>query len=132
MGKEKKTDAAICIGGRELKLRLNMAALEDIEAQYGTLGGLLDALAEGERAMEALLDALAILANGELMAMGEEPDVTAAWLRCQLRPGQLAAAQRAMQAAIAEGMRIEVDDADGDGPVDVLLEEIEAKKNTAR
>ena len=132
MDRGRKQEARIRVGGRELGMRLNMAALEDIEAQYGTLGGLLDALADGERAMEALLDALAILANGELMAIGEEPDVTAAWLRCQLRPGQLAAAQRAMQAAIAEGLRIEGDDADGDGPVDVLLEEIEAKKNTAR
>ena len=132
MDAQREKGACIRIGARALRLRLNMAALEDIEAQYGTLGGLLDALASGERALEAMYDALAILANGELQAQEKDPDVTPAWIRCRMRPGQIGAAQAAMQAAIAEGMRMEEGDADGDGPVDVVLEEIESKKNTAR
>lgn len=132
MESRKEKEPRIRIGGRELRLRLNMAALEDIEAQYGTLGGLIDAMANGERALEAMYDALAILANGEMQAQGKDPDVTAAWIRCRMRPGQLGAAQAAIQAAIAEGMRMEEGDADEDGPVDVVLEEIEAKKNSAR
>lgn len=132
MGKQKGKGACIRMGGRELRLRLNMAALEDIEAQYGTLGGLIDAMANGERALEAMYDALAILSNGEMQAQGKDPDLTAAWIRCWMRPGQLGAAQAAIQAAIAEGMRMEEGDADEDGPVDVVLEEIEAKKNSAQ
>ena len=133
MDAQREKGACIRIGGRALPLALNMAALERIDARFGSFEQMLGAMEEtGAKDSGCLLEIAAILACGAQEMRDEAPDVTAEWLRRHARPGQLVALSRAVGEAISEGMRREEGDPGDDAPQDVVLEELEAKKNTAR
>lgn len=133
MDAQREKGACIRIGGRALPMALNMAALERIDARFGSFGQMLGAMEEmGEGDCGNMLEVAAILACGAQEMRDEAPDVTADWIKRHMRPSQITALSRAVGEAISEGMRREEGDPGDDAPQDVVLEELEAKKNTAR
>ena len=72
-----------------------------------------------------------ILGNSGLEEAGEAPDLTEKKILKALKPGQLTDAIGACINAMAEGMSSEIPEKKNEGPVDVVLEEIEKKKEKA-
>lgn len=120
----------ITIQKREIPLRFDMTAYEMIEARWEGYAEMLDALSARKTRSRTLCELIAIFGNAALIAQGREPDLTHDWVASNMSPRQRGEADRAVGAAIREGMRMEEDEAD-EAPQDVVLEELEAKKNGA-
>ena len=72
---------------------------------------------------------LRILGNAGLEEKGEEPDLTDKWILRHMRPGLIIGYALAAMNEITEGNRVEAPTPEGEqGPVDVTLEEQQAKK----
>ena len=70
-----------------------------------------------------------ILGNAGLEEKGEEPDLTDKWVLRNMRPGLIIGYALAAMNEITEGNRVEAPVPEGEqGPVDVTLEEQQAKK----
>ena len=69
-----------------------------------------------------------ILGNSGLEENGEAPDLTEKMILKALKPGQMMETIGACINAMAEGMASEIPEKKKEGPVDVVLEEIEKKK----
>ena len=69
-----------------------------------------------------------ILGNAGLEEAGEEPDLTNKKVLRALHPRELVSVVNTCIDAINEGFLSEIPDKEDDGPVDVILEEIEKKK----
>ena len=70
-----------------------------------------------------------ILGNAGLEQEGQEPDLTDKWVLRNIKPGMIMVYVIALVGVIAEGNRIESTTAEEEkGPVDVVLEEENAKK----
>jgi hypothetical protein len=117
----------IKIAGREIGLAFTLDAMDALE-RLQDKGEPLDMtmLAEAVKDRHQLLDVCAVLANA-----GGSCDVDAAWLSARVRPGQLPKLTVAVLNAISEGMRMELDDGDEDEEVDVVLEDLRKKGETA-
>lgn len=120
----------ITIQKREIQLRFDMTAYEMIEARWEGYAEMLDALSARKTRSRTLCELIAIFGNAALIAQGREPDLTHDWVASNMSPRQRGEADRAVGAAIREGMRMEEDEED-EAPQDVVLEELEAKKNGA-
>lgn len=82
----------------------------------------------GPEHLTALAKMVRILGNAGLEEAGQEPDLTDKKVMRALRPAQLVDAVNACMAAMSEGMESEIPEKKKEGPTDVLLEEIERKK----
>lgn len=82
----------------------------------------------GPEHLTALAKMVRILGNAGLEESGQEPDLTDKKVMRALRPAQLVDAVNACMAAMSEGMESEIPAKKKEGPTDVLLEEIERKK----
>lgn len=118
--------AKVTVNGREYGLRFDLDALEQVEQEYGSLKGMLEAIGEGK--VGSVRKVFVIMANCQRDFEGKEMDVTEAALRhAPMRTFKLVA--DAIKAAMNEGMHVETanggeaDDSTHDG----YLEEIEAK-----
>lgn len=120
----------ITIAKREIQLRFDMTAYEMIEERWEGYAEMLAAVNERKTRSRTICELIAIFGNAALIAQGKEPDLTHAWVASNMYPRQIGKADRAVGAAIREGMRMEEGEED-DAPQDVVLEEMEAKKNGA-
>ena len=78
--------------------------------------------------LEAAAKMIRILGNAGLEEAGEEPNLTDKYVMRALKPTELAGAISICMDAMTEGMASEIPEKKKEGPVDVVLEEIEKKK----
>lgn len=80
--------------------------------------------------LDAVAKLIRILGNAGLEEAGEAADLTEKKILRSIRPGQLTDLLSSCMEAMSEGMASEIPDEKQDEPVDVVLEEIEKKKET--
>ena len=78
--------------------------------------------------LEAAAKMIRILGNAGLEEAGEEPNLTDKFVMRALKPTELAGAISICMDAMTEGMASEIPEKKKTGPVDVVLEEIQKKK----
>ena len=132
---------SINLKGREIPLLYTTWEMKQIQEEIAPLGTALKLVLgknpEDEKDMspyggaEHLKHAatlIKILGNSGLEEAGEAPDLTEKKILRALKPGQLTEAIGACINAMTEGMASEIPEKKKEGPVDVVLEEIEKKK----
>ena len=85
----------------------------------------------GVRQLEALTKMIRIMGNAGLEESGKEADLEDRKLMRTIRPGEIVNLISACLEAMNEGMSSEIPDETKQGKVDVVLEEIERKKEQA-
>lgn len=135
--------ATITLKGREIPLMYTVYEMKSVQEEIAPLGEIqyvicgrnkdddedMSGYASPDH-LKAVAKLLQILGNAGLEEAGEEPDLTERWIMRALRPGEIVDAVNACMAAMNEGMATETSAAKAkqSGPVDVVLEEIEEKK----
>lgn len=120
-------------GGRELALAFTLAAMDRMEDRLGCPVDLRDIKAivaeatQDRRKCVTLLQTLA--EEGEACGGPEAPDEM--WLKRHLRAGDLPRMQIAIFEAVSEGMTMETGEGDESEEVDVVLESLKKKAETA-
>ena len=137
----------IKIGKREIPLFYSTKELIDIQREIGCTGfelkdkvfGLrqvdednpesivLDVVTDPER-MEKLGTLIMILGTAGLEEDGQEPDLTLKWVLRNIRPAMIAIYAVTVMAVIIQGNQMEQKEEENSGPVDMILEEENAKK----
>ena len=79
--------------------------------------------------LEAVAKLVRILGNAGLEETGQDPDLTDKWIMRSIRPIDLASVMNTASQAMAEGMASEIPEKKPEGPVDVMLEQMEKKKD---
>lgn len=79
--------------------------------------------------LEAVAKLVRILGNAGLEESGQDPDLTDKWVMRSIRPIDLASVMNTASQAMAEGMASEIPEKKPEGPVDVMLEQMEKKKD---
>lgn len=82
----------------------------------------------GAEHLDTIGKMIQIMGNAGLEEIGEVPDLTVKKILRGLRPSQIVDAVAACMDAMNEGMRSEIEVKKPEGPVDVVLEEINKKK----
>lgn len=130
----------ITLKGREIPLLYTVYEMKAIQEQvcrlgdmqYAILGRSRDSSEESIYGTPEHLDAITklirILGNAGLEEAGEKGDLTDKQIMRALKPGALVTAVKACMDAMDEGMSSEIPPETKQGPVDVVLEEIEEKK----
>jgi hypothetical protein len=83
----------------------------------------------GKEQLTALAKMLRIMGNAGLEEAGEEPNLTDKKVLRGLSPSKTADAVNTVMNAIRDGMSSEIPPKEEDGPVDVVLEELNKKKD---
>lgn len=135
----------ITIKGREIPLIYTVLEMKTIQEEIAPLGRLqyivygLNPDDENDTSgfglpqhLDAAAKLIRILGNAGLEEAGEEPDLTDRKVMRALKPAELFDAVKICAKAMGEGMESEIPDTQKkSGPVDVVLEEIERKKEKA-
>ena len=136
--------ASITLKGREIPLLYTVWEMKQVQEEICPLGDLQYIMFgrnkddENDRSkyagpehLNAVAKMIRILGNAGLEEAGKEADLTDKKVLRSLRPMELTDAIDAFAEAMNEGMESEIHDEPKDGPVDVVLEEIEKKKEAA-
>jgi len=136
--------ASITLKGREIPLLYTVWEMKQVqeeicplnELQYIMFGRNKDdendrSKYAGPEHLNALAKLIRILGNAGMEEAGQEADLTDKKILRSLKPMDLTDAINACVAAMSEGMESEIPDEKKEGPVDVVLEEIERKKEAA-
>lgn len=121
------------IAGREIPLLFDMVSWSQMDAEVCQLFRIKEVLGfkSEEKTSTNLKDLISItriLGNEGLEEAGEKPDLTDQWLLKNIHPRQMAEIRMAIIAAIDEGMGTETEEKKDDEPRDLVLEEINKKK----
>lgn len=81
--------------------------------------------------LSALGKLIRIMGNAGLEEAGQEPDLTEKWIMRAMRPAGITEYISACAEALSEGMASEYPAEEAEGPVDVTLEDMNKKKETA-
>lgn len=135
---------SITLKGREIPLIYTVFEMKQIQEEIGPLGDMEHILFGKDRRNEeeggteslfgtpehlgAIAKLIRILGNAGLEERGETADLTEKWIMRALKPIRIAEAMTACMTAMNEGMASEYPEEKKNGPVDVVLEEIEKKK----
>ena len=135
--------ASIMLKGREIPLIYTMYELKQVqeeispisELQYVILGRNKEDEKDTSRFgsaehLNAVAKMVRILGNAGLEEAGEVPDLTEKKILRAMKPGDLLNMLNACMEAITEGMETEYKSKKDDGPKDVVLEELNKKKQT--
>lgn len=118
------------IGERKIPLRFRMDQFIEIEEEVGNLGEVRELIMKGRNRLRNLVAVIRILGNAGLRAAGEKDDLTDEWLREEMDPHALMAYQIGVIACLTkEGESQAVQEENEDKERDLVLEEIEAKKD---
>ena len=132
--------ATITLKGREIPLLYTVYEMKEIQEQVCRLGDLQYVIMGRNRDDEedstygtpehlgAITILIRIMGNAGLEEAGETADLTDKKIMRALRPSEIVTAVRACLDAMNEGMASEIPPEPKPGPVDVVLEEIEEKK----
>lgn len=133
----------INLKGREIPLLLTTEEMKTIQEEVAPLGDVIARVLGrnpedpedksgylGTEHLKAATKMIRILGNAGLEEAGEEPDLTDKKVARAIRPAELPEMVNACIAAWNEGMASEIPARPKEaGPVDVVLEEIEKKKD---
>lgn len=133
--------ASITLKGREIPLVYTVWEMKEIQEELGPLSTAIrlvlgrnpedpeDTSRYGSAEhLKAAASLIRILGNAGLEEAGEAPDLTNKKILRALRPSELIEAINECINAMNEGMASEIPEKKKEGPVDVVLEEIERKK----
>lgn len=121
----------ITIAGTEFPLGFDVRAwINELEPEFGSLTRMTDRLFGQDKPMTAGVYVLNMAINAGFRLKGENKTVKRDWLLDNLQPCDLAAAIGAAESAIFDCF--EQEEKEKEGAVDVVLEELEAKKETGR
>ena len=133
--------ATIRIKGREVPLLYTVYEMKAIQEEIGPLAEAINLVLgrnpedEKDRSkylsrehLEAATKLIRILGNAGLEEAGEAPNLTDKMIARAIRPVELPIMISACMDAMNAGMMSEIPEKKQDGPVDVVLEEIEKKK----
>jgi len=136
--------ASITLKGREIPLIYTVYEMKTAQEEVCPLGDLqyrlLGRNTENENDMSGFTGAehlgtvatmIRIMGNAGLEEAGEKADLTDKWIMRALRPTQIIEAINACIMALNEGMASEIKEEKDEGPVDVTLENMNKKKETA-
>ena len=133
--------ASITLKGREIPLIYTVWEMKEVQEELGPLSKAIR-LAMGRNPedaedtskygsaehLKAAATLIRILGNAGLEEAGENPDLTNKKILRSLKPSELIEAINKCMDAMNEGMASEIPEKAKEGPVDVVLEEIERKK----
>ena len=122
------TTVPVKIGGRMIPLRFRMNQFIQAEKEIGNLADIKDKIESGSDRGENLVKMIRIMGNAGLKAAGEEPDLTDEWLAEEMIPGYLKAYQLAVLIALSYETKMESIDNEENEERDLVLEEINKKK----
>ena len=117
----------IMIGKRTFALAFTLDALQELQTAVPDFD--LSKVADLARSPGGLADLITAMARqGELLE-GRTLDVDRAWFGSHISPAPVRVAKLQIAAldALAEGMRMETEDEDGDAEHDVVLDELKKK-----
>lgn len=119
------------VGKRTFALAFTAQAMADLEETVADFD--IAKVSEMTKSMGTLLDAVTALARAGEELEGRAPDVDRKWFGAHISPAPLSVTkvQIAVLNAFAEGFRMEAEDEDEGGEVDVVLEELKKKENTS-
>ena len=133
--------ATIKIKGRNVPLLYTVYEMKAIQEEIGPLAEAINLMLgrnpedEKDRSkylsrehLEAATKLIRILGNAGLEEAGEAPNLTDKMIARAIRPVELPIMISACMDAMNAGMMSEIPEKKQDGPVDVVLEEIEKKK----
>ena len=133
--------ATIKIKGRNVPLLYTVYEMKAIQEEIGPLAEAINLVLgrnpedENDRSkylsrehLEAATKLIRILGNAGLEEAGEAPNLTDKMIARAIRPVELPIMISACMDAMNAGMMSEIPEKKQDGPVDVVLEEIEKKK----
>ena len=133
--------ASIKIKGREIPLLYTVFEMKQIQEEIGPLGEAINLVLgrnpedETDKSryltkehINATIKMIKILGNAGLEEAGAEPDLTDKKVARAIRPAEMPMMINACMEAMNDGMMSEIPKKQQDGPVDVVLEEIEKKK----
>lgn len=132
----------ISIRGREIPLNYTVWEMKQVQKEIAPLNRVISTVLGrnpddendksgigGVAQLEAATKLIVILGNAGLEEAGEKADLTEKWIGRGLKPRELPAIINACMEALNEGMISEIPEEKKTGPVDVVLEEIEKKKD---
>lgn len=119
---------SMIIGEKTVLLRWDVEAWSEIEQMGYGLEKMLDAL-ESDTPTEARLVLCAAMINSGARYTGETADMTPEWLRKNLTPTAMRAITALSNLAFRAGNRREFAQDNDDDKVDVVLEELEKKRD---
>lgn len=132
---------AITLKGREIPLLYTVYEMKQIQEDVGPLGDLFYMIMGTTREdpedrsgfgtpkhLDALAKLVRILGNAGLEEAGENPDLTEKKILRAIRPEEIAGMVTACAHAITEGVESEIPEPGSNEPKDVILEEINKKK----
>ena len=133
----------IKLRGREIPLLYTTLEMLKIQEEVSRIGEFLYTLFGRENGDEesaslygtpqhlnAVAKAIRIMGNAGLEESGQEPDLTDKWVMRSLSPARIPDAMSACLEAFNKGMESELqDDKKDEGPVDVVLEDMNKKKD---
>lgn len=133
--------ASITIKGREIPLLYTVYEMKQIQEEIGPLNEAINLVLgrnpedETDRSkylskehLDAATKLIRILGNAGLEEAEETPDLTDKKVARAIKPVQMPMMINACMEAMNDGMMSEIPAKKQDGPVDVVLEEIEKKK----
>lgn len=133
--------ASINLKGREIPLIYTTWEMKEIQEEMGPLSQAINIILGrnpddkedtsrygSAEHLSAAAKLIRILGNAGLEEAGENADLTDKKVMRALRPADLATAVNACMDAMNEGMASEIPEKKQEGPVDVVLEEINKKK----
>ena len=134
--------ATITMKGREVPLVYTTWEMKQIQEELGPLGKAIKLVmgrnpddkedtskyASAEH-LGAAAKLIRILGNAGLEEAGEAPDLTDKKVMRAMKPSEISDIINACMDTMAEGMASEIPEKTQEGPVDVVLEEIEKKKD---
>lgn len=115
------------IRGRVLPLLFNTKAFAAIEREVCLFKDFLENL-NGNNGTDIMIRSIRVMGNEALEAEGKKAVLTNEWLYKNINPAQIGKAKMAVIEAIAAGMKAEHDDDKDSGPRDLVLEELNKKK----
>ena len=136
--------ASITLKGREIPLLYTVYEMKEIQREIAPISTAISLVLgrnpedeedtsrfAGEEHLGAIATLIRILGNAGLEEAGEAPDLTEKKVLRALKPSELGEAINACMDAMNEGMASEIQakKEENSGPVDVVLEEIEKKKD---
>lgn len=132
---------SITMKGRKVPLIYTTWEMKEIQEELGPIGKAIKivlgrnpededdtSLYGSADQLKAAATMIRILGNAGLEENGEDPDLTDKKVLRALKPAELIEAINACMDAMNEGMSSEIPQKKKTGPVDVVLEEIEKKK----
>lgn len=121
----------ITIGGRELTLLFDTAAWIDVEAAFGNIDAMYQRMAKGQAPITTGLMLASFVATSGTCSRDKKETVSLRWLVKHASPKEARKLITMAKEAVVEGLEMQEDLFEEDGPVDVGLEEESAKKTRA-